>query len=198
MAQAQPEREEFVFGVEVRVPIEMNNAAQLQQPRQPSQQQPTVELEFNQAMMDFKTMFPEVEAQVIEAVLRANDGVVDATIDQLLTMTSDSQKKEASPVNFTPSDPEELPLRVLRNWNPPLLGPLPHDFLRIRVPRLHQSQRQVGRPRREAARAFIVEILLGQCEKVERIPYELVRERDDSGAGGRTVCARSHGFGIDL
>ena len=34
-------------------------------------------------------MFPTMEEDVIEAVLRANDGAVDATIDQLLTMSID-------------------------------------------------------------------------------------------------------------
>ncbi|WAR02434.1 CUED1-like protein [Mya arenaria] len=42
-----------------------------------------------QAMDDFRTMFPTLDDEVIEAVLRANDGAVDATIDQLLTMTID-------------------------------------------------------------------------------------------------------------
>ena len=37
-------------------------------------------------MSDFATMFPSMDSEVIEAVLRANDGAVDPTIDQLLTM----------------------------------------------------------------------------------------------------------------
>lgn len=51
----------------------------------------TMQLEFLQAMSDFKTMFPEMEGDVIEAVLRANQGAVDATIDQLLAMSVDIQ-----------------------------------------------------------------------------------------------------------
>lgn len=47
------------------------------------------QLEFTQAMTDFKVMFPDLEADVIEAVLRANNGAVDITIDHLLTMTAD-------------------------------------------------------------------------------------------------------------
>lgn len=47
------------------------------------------QLEFSQAMTDFKTMFPNMDVDVIEAVLRSNNGAVDATIDQLLTMTAD-------------------------------------------------------------------------------------------------------------
>lgn len=46
------------------------------------------QLEFYQAMVDFKSMFPEMAESVIEGVLRANNGVVDATIDQLLQMNS--------------------------------------------------------------------------------------------------------------
>lgn len=49
----------------------------------------TRQLDFFQAMADFKNMFPTLDDEVIEAVLRANDGAVDATIDQLLTMTID-------------------------------------------------------------------------------------------------------------
>lgn len=51
----------------------------------------TMQLEFAQAMSDFKKMFPQMEGDVIEAVLRANMGAVDATIDQLLAMSTDNQ-----------------------------------------------------------------------------------------------------------
>lgn len=51
----------------------------------------TLQLEFAQAMSDFKTMFPDMERDVIEAVLRANQGAVDATIDALLAMSTDNQ-----------------------------------------------------------------------------------------------------------
>lgn len=51
----------------------------------------TMQLEFSQAMSDFKTMFPDMDRDVIEAVLRANQGAVDATIDQLLQMSTDNQ-----------------------------------------------------------------------------------------------------------
>lgn len=50
-----------------------------------------MQLEFEEAMSDFKTMFPDMEKEVIEAVLRANQGAVDATIDQLLAMSVDNQ-----------------------------------------------------------------------------------------------------------
>ncbi|KAH9525740.1 hypothetical protein Btru_002232 [Bulinus truncatus] len=51
---------------------------------------PMRQLEFHQAMSDFRHMFPETDEEVIEAVLRANNGMVDATIDQLLTMNIDA------------------------------------------------------------------------------------------------------------
>lgn len=54
----------------------------------------TMQLEFTQAMTDFKTMFPEMDDDVIEAVLRANMGAVDATIDQLLAMSTDNQNEK--------------------------------------------------------------------------------------------------------
>ncbi|KAJ2949150.1 hypothetical protein O0L34_g6091 [Tuta absoluta] len=119
----------------------------------------TMQLEFTQAMTDFKTMFPDMDDDVIEAVLRANQGAVDATIDQLLAMSTDNQNErlrlemervEAS----TPSrskqrrnhkqengdddtaalvdvDDESIPLAIRRKWVPRMLGPLPPMFLRI-------------------------------------------------------------------
>lgn len=53
----------------------------------------TTQLEFTQAMTDFKTMFPDMDDDVIEAVLRSNQGAVDATIDQLLAMSTDNQNE---------------------------------------------------------------------------------------------------------
>jgi hypothetical protein len=47
-----------------------------------------------QAMSDFKIMFPSMDGDVIEAVLRANGGAVDATIDNLLTMSADAEAIE--------------------------------------------------------------------------------------------------------
>ena len=43
-------------------------------------------MEFKAAMRDFSTMFPTLDAETIETVLRSNNGAVDATIDQLLEM----------------------------------------------------------------------------------------------------------------
>ena len=55
---------------------------------------PAAQLEFSQAMTDFKVMFPDMDAEVIEAVLRANNGAVDATIDHLLTMSADNEAEK--------------------------------------------------------------------------------------------------------
>ena len=119
------------------------------------------QLEFGEAMNDFKTMFPTLDRDVIEAVLRANNGLVDATIDQLLSMGVDmdgsipaSSESEHPPLPsysaanqselppaYTPRDskssspssaaPRPLPARPYSAWNPPLLGKLPDDFLRL-------------------------------------------------------------------
>ncbi|KAK1786034.1 hypothetical protein P4O66_017758, partial [Electrophorus voltai] len=148
-------------------------------------------LEFNQAMEDFKTMFPSMDYEVIECVLRSNNGAVDATIDQLLqmsiegngsddssdsdesippeilerTLEPDSSDEEPPPVyspptydmhiydrkypNAPPTPPPRFEAqppaghqqtRSYRNWNPPLLGNLPDDFLRILPQQLDSIQ----------------------------------------------------------
>lgn len=119
------------------------------------------QLEFNEAMTDFKHMFPTLDRDVIEAVLRANNGLVDATIDQLLSMgidmsgsmppSSDSERpplpsysslnQTEPPPAYTPrankssfsTSPSSRPLPATpySAWNPPLLGKLPDDFLRL-------------------------------------------------------------------
>ena len=47
-------------------------------------------LNFYESMYHFKKMFPKFDSDVIETVLRANNGSVDRTIDQLLTMAADN------------------------------------------------------------------------------------------------------------
>uniref|UniRef100_A0A336M3J6 CSON009810 protein n=1 Tax=Culicoides sonorensis TaxID=179676 RepID=A0A336M3J6_CULSO len=54
----------------------------------------TQNIEFATAMSDFATMFPEFDSDVIEAVLRANSGAVDATIDALLQMSTDNHNEK--------------------------------------------------------------------------------------------------------
>ncbi|EGI65650.1 CUE domain-containing protein 1 [Acromyrmex echinatior] len=83
--------------------------------------------------------------QKIIAVLRSNQGAVDTTIDQLLTMSTDNENEK---IRSELEQKEELPNQViaksprkdsskaaLRNsvqkWQPPLLGPLPDTFLRL-------------------------------------------------------------------
>ena len=45
--------------------------------------------DFRQAMKDFHIMFPSLERDIIECVLRSNSGHVDSTIDQLLQLSQD-------------------------------------------------------------------------------------------------------------
>ncbi|NWS96924.1 CUED1 protein, partial [Mionectes macconnelli] len=159
---------------------ELNNSRPARQVRR---------LEFNQAMEDFKTMFPNMDYDIIECVLRANNGAVDATIDQLLqmnldgsgcddssdsedsippeilerTLEPDSSDEEPPPVYSPPAYESQagrlcLPHRTdvpgpgstpapghYRNWNPPLLGNLPEDFLRI-LPQQTASTQTPTRP----------------------------------------------------
>ncbi|XP_052472235.1 CUE domain-containing protein 1 isoform X2 [Carassius gibelio] len=157
-------------------------------------------LEFNQAMEDFKTMFPGMDYEVIECVLRSNNGAVDATIDQLLqmsidgqgsddssdsddsippeilerTLEPDSSDEEPPPVYSPPTydmhiydrkypdappvppprfeaqpPPAERQVQGYKNWNPPLLGNLPDDFLRIlpqQLDSIQGSQSSISKP----------------------------------------------------
>lgn len=170
-------------------PQELNNSRPARQVRR---------LEFNQAMDDFKTMFPNMDYDIIECVLRANSGAVDATIDQLLqmnleagggsayedssdsedsippeilerTLEPDSSEEEPPPVYSPPAyhmhvfdrpylmAPPTPPPRIdvlgsgqpasrrrYRNWNPPLLGNLPDDFLRILPQQMDSIQGHSG------------------------------------------------------
>lgn len=90
-------------------------------------------LDFEQAMQDFQTMFPDMDRDLIEQVLRANNGAVERTIDELLALNS--QPGATLTVNVSTSSSETAPAvppRPLRRkrWNPPLVGPLPEGFLR--------------------------------------------------------------------
>ncbi|XP_061460979.1 CUE domain-containing protein 1 isoform X2 [Rhineura floridana] len=169
---------------------ELNNSRPARQVRR---------LEFNQAMEDFKTMFPNMDYDIIECVLRANNGAVDATIDQLLqmnldgsgyddssdsddsippevlerTLEPDSSDEEPPPVYSPPSYdmhvfdrqyPQAPPTppprndiqnssgsqaqRRYRNWNPPLLGNLPDDFLRILPQQMEKVQSSQSCPQK--------------------------------------------------
>lgn len=69
---------------------------------------PVTQLEFHQAMTDFKTMFPEMDEDVIEVVLRANNGAVDATIDQLLSMSTDNENERLR-AELDATENDELP-----------------------------------------------------------------------------------------
>ncbi|XP_026477007.1 CUE domain-containing protein 1-like [Ctenocephalides felis] len=125
----------------------------------------TMQIEFTQAMSDFKIMFPDMDNDVIEAVLRANQGSVDATIDQLLAMSTDNLNEKLR-LEIEQEDPKHVvepksklaicnnsgaspkikstvpnvsssivhsapPLKQLKNWKPPILGPLPSGFLKL-------------------------------------------------------------------
>ncbi|XP_017127668.1 CUE domain-containing protein 1 isoform X2 [Drosophila elegans] len=67
----------------------------------------TLQLEFSQAMTDFKKMFPDIDREVIEAILRANLGAVDQTIDALLAMSIDNQQ---SLINLNDTSDKDLQL----------------------------------------------------------------------------------------
>ncbi|XP_067125098.1 CUE domain-containing protein 1 isoform X2 [Centruroides vittatus] len=76
--------------------------------QQVPESRPVTQLEFHQAMQDFKTMFPEMDEDVIEVVLRANNGAVDSTIDQLLAMSTDNENERLR-AELDATENDELP-----------------------------------------------------------------------------------------
>ncbi|XP_071327643.1 CUE domain-containing protein 1b isoform X2 [Trachinotus anak] len=189
-------------------------------------------LEFNQAMEDFKTMFPSMDYEVIECVLRSNNGAVDATIDQLLqmsidgqgsddssdsddsipaeilerTLEPDSSDEEPPPVYSPPTYdmhiydrkyPETPPtppprfeaqpppghqqVRSYRNWNPPLLGNLPDDFLRI-LPQQSNSTQQ-------SSQSSLSQPSSSSSSSVSSISQWTAQSASQSGAAGTAGAA---------
>ena len=60
----------------------------------------TNQLNFYESMYHFRKMFPNVDSDVIECVLRSNSGAIDKTIDHLLTMNHHQQNdEETKPIN---------------------------------------------------------------------------------------------------
>lgn len=88
--------------------------------RSPPRRPPVTQLEFRQAMRDFRSMFPEMEAVVIEAVLRANGGAVDASIDQLLAMATDNDNERLRTELEATENAEAPP-----HYSPPPAAPTP-------------------------------------------------------------------------
>jgi hypothetical protein len=94
------------------------------------------QLEFTQAMTDFKIMFPDMEVpltrqvpvtsllqvDVIEAVLRSNSGAVDTTIDQLLAMSADNEPGCAG--RGAAASPPPAYLHSLPSYGEAVQGPL--------------------------------------------------------------------------
>ena len=184
-------------------------------------------LNFYKAMSDFQTMFPHIDKDVIEAVLRANDGVVQTTIDQLLVLSETTEEDDqTTDVSHLPgyhesqNQDQELPpsyaeveneilteytreclefesrrqssvspvFDVSSNnreertsmWNPPLVGPLPHDFLRLDEQPLNDVQDGPSAPTRGMAEAnrdgFISDRELEQFLEDEKLAMFLQNE----------------------
>ncbi|XP_071508940.1 uncharacterized protein [Diadema antillarum] len=80
-----------------------------------SSRQSQRQLDFTQAMADFQRMFPSMDREVIETVLRSNNGKVDETIDQLLALSADAPSGPPRPPPMhtmsmsQPIPPSQLP-----------------------------------------------------------------------------------------
>ncbi|KAL1419402.1 hypothetical protein MTO96_005137 [Rhipicephalus appendiculatus] len=121
-------------------PAEVASEERLSTPnRSPPRRPPVTQLEFRQAMRDFRSMFPEMEAVVIEAVLRANGGAVDASIDQLLAMATDNDNERLR-TELEATENAEAPPALLASSGCAHTSPLPTSRPRahpqpIRAPR---------------------------------------------------------------
>eukprot|EP00795_Rhopilema_esculentum_P015512 gene15512-6775_t len=104
---------------------------------------PKKQLNFYQAMSDFQTMFPHIEKDVIEAVLRANDGVVQTTIDQLL-MLSDGAETDGNKQDDVPHLPNYNESQTYEDDPPPAYSEVEsqilNEFVRERQEFQHQGQ----------------------------------------------------------
>lgn len=84
-------------------------------------------LNFRKAMNDFSFMFPEIDRHAIETVLRANNGVVQSTIDQLLVLqescsssyisTNEEYLRELSSYDASIGNGEEPPPAYSDVWD---------------------------------------------------------------------------------
>lgn len=88
----------------------------------PPTRRPSRQLEFNQAMEDFSHMFPRLDREVIESVLRSNNGAVDITIDQLLVLDEGTDHFEVPAHGGSPSPNQIFPPSPFSAEQPPPFG----------------------------------------------------------------------------
>ncbi|PIK46203.1 putative CUE domain-containing protein 1-like [Apostichopus japonicus] len=87
-------------------------------------------------MEDFSHMFPRLEREVIESVLRSNNGAVDITIDQLLVLDQGTNSLESSSTLGTPNSNQIFPPSPFPVEQPPPFGednPPPYSHHRLIV-----------------------------------------------------------------
>ncbi|CRL04438.1 CLUMA_CG017523, isoform A [Clunio marinus] len=100
-------------------------------------------IDFKSAMEDFKVMFPDMDSDVIEEILRCNHGSVERTIDQLLAIASDNQNEKFMREDHVPNQGNAVQKTNPNNekgdkavksskWKPVLL-PLDPNFLRLNM-----------------------------------------------------------------
>jgi hypothetical protein len=63
------------------------------------------QLNFYESIYNFKKMFPKLDYEVIETVLRSNNGNIDKSLDQLLTMSIDTEVIQAAVDGETTTTP---------------------------------------------------------------------------------------------
>eukprot|EP00096_Caligus_rogercresseyi_P005577 TRINITY_DN2144_c0_g1_i1.p1 TRINITY_DN2144_c0_g1~~TRINITY_DN2144_c0_g1_i1.p1 ORF type:complete len:289 (-),score=119.25 TRINITY_DN2144_c0_g1_i1:838-1704(-) len=150
-------------------------------------------LDFDKAMSDFRIMFPDMEKDVIEAVLRAHGGEVDATLDHLLAMSKSSEEKplakevEVDLIQLGPSlDPREMildPLQVEDKeerpqalaYSHPARPPEPKGAAVLPTPQMLQNRYEENLKNRERLRTS-GEPALTQYLEDERVALMLQNE----------------------
>lgn len=78
-------------------------------------------LDFYESMYHFKKMFPKFDIEVIEQILRSNDGSVDKTIDQLLLMASDCESFQDNKTEYKVDLSQPTTSNTNSNQNEPVV-----------------------------------------------------------------------------
>ena len=170
----------------------MNDAGTAVTPPQRAKQKKP--LNFAQAMSDFQTMFPHIDKGVIEAVLRANEGVVQTTIDQLLVLSETTAQEDVTDAPRLP-DYNECQRSEFADEPPPAYSEFENNGLidlgKPNPP--HPQDSNPVRPRNDSLFQTEREERLGfwKHPMIGTLPADFLRLQPDSEIATQTQAAQS-------